>query len=383
MRRVLSILGSISAILVLLAARPAAAQFYAQHNLVSDGGVPADLVDGSLVNPWGLAASATSPWWVANNATGTSTLYNGNTGAKVALTTLSCQCVLVPGSPTGIVFNGGAGFVVTSGGASGPARFIFASEDGSISGWNPGVPPPVTSSQAILAVPPNDAAVYKGLAIATTAAGDFLYATNFRAGTVDVYDSTFQPAAAAGGFVDRRIPKGYAPFGIQNIGGVLYVTYAKQDDEKKDDVPGEGHGFVDAFDPSGHLIRRVASRGTLNSPWGLAIAPDDFGKFKGDLLVGNFGDGTIHGYDLDKSHGHDESRNRGALRGADGRRLRIEGLWALQFGNGAAAGPKNTLFFTAGPSDESHGLFGSLVLAPRPHGDDDGDDDNGGDDNND
>lgn len=381
MRRALAILGSISAVLILCAARPATAQFYAQHNLVSDGAVPADLVDGSLVNPWGLAASATSPWWVANNATGTSTLYNGNTGAKVALTTLSCQCVLVPGSPTGIVFNGGAGFVVTSGGASGPARFIFASEDGSISGWNPAVPPPPTSSQAILAVPPSDAAVYKGLAIASTATGDLLFATNFRAGTVDVFDGTFQQVAVSGSFSDPRIPKGYAPFGIQNLGGVIYVTYAKQDEEKKDDVPGEGHGFVDAFDTSGTLIRRVASRRRLDSPWGLAIAPDDFGKFSGDLLVGNFGNGRIHAFGLDKSHRHDESKNRGALRGADGRRLKIDGLWALMFGNGAASGPTTTLFFTAGPADESHGLFGSLVTAPRPHGHEgEGDDDDGGDD---
>jgi uncharacterized protein (TIGR03118 family) len=375
MRRVMSILGSITAVLVLYAALPAAAQFYTQHNLVSDGAIPADLVDGSLVNPWGLAASGSSPWWVSNNGTATSTLYNGNTGAKIPLTTLSCQCVVVPGAPTGVVFNGGAGFVVTSGGASGPARFIFASEDGSISGWNPGVPPPPTSSQAILGVPPDEANVYKGLALATTPSGDFLYATNFRAGTVDVFDSSFAPHPVPGGFADPRIPKGYAPFGIQNIGGLIYVTYALQDDVKKDDVPGEGHGFVDAFDTNGTLIRRVASKGTLNSPWGLAMAPSDFGKFKGDLLVGNFGNGRIHAFDLEKDHRHGEARNRGVLHSAEGPPLEIKGLWALVFGNGAAAGPKSTLFFTAGPFDESHGLFGSLVPAPRPEGDENGDDD--------
>jgi uncharacterized protein (TIGR03118 family) len=348
--------------LLVSSARPAAAQFYLQHNLVSDLPGVADPQDASLVNSWGLVASTTSPFWVSNNGTGTSTLYNtsGSSGSavvKVPLTNLACQCVVVPGDPTGVVFNGlpitsGTGFVVSAGGASGPARFIFVSEDGSVSGWNPGVPPPVpppplVSSQAVAVIPASDANVYKGVAIAATTKGDLLYATNFRAGTVDVFDSTWtkQPA----GFADPEIPAGFAPFGIQNIGGLIYVTYAKQDADKHDDVAGVGNGFVDAFTTDGTLVRRVASGETVNSPWGLAMAPAGFGEFSGDLLVGNFGDGRIR-----------------FLHGADGPQLRIDGLWALQFGNGAAAGPKTTLFFTAGPQEESHGLFGSLVATTPP-----------------
>src|SRR2546422_1930677 len=239
-------------------------QFYERHNLVSDGAVPADLADAGLVNAWGLVASATSPWWVADNGTDLSTLYNGNTGAKVALT------VSVPGAPTGVVFNGGAGFVVFSGAAWGPARFIFVTEQGTVLGWNPAV----ALTHAIVAVD-NSAggAVYKGLAIAGTAAGDRLYAANFRAATVDVFDAGFHPVSA--GFSDPALPAGYAPFGIRNLRGTIYVTYALQDAGKEDDVAGVGHGFVNAFDTDGNLIRRVASKGRLNSPWGLALAPAD------------------------------------------------------------------------------------------------------------
>src|SRR5213592_1106880 len=335
--------------------QPAASPFYEEHNLVSDGAVPADLVDAGLVNAWGLVASATSPWWVADNGADLSTLYNGNTGAKVSLT------VSVPGAPTGIVFNGGAGFVVTSGTKSGPARFIFASEDGTISGWTPAV----AATQAVVAVD-NSAGggVYKGLAIVSTASGDRLYATNFRAATVNVFDASFH--SVPGGFVDPGLPAGYAPFGIRSLGGAIYVTYALQDADKKDDVAGEGHGFVNAFDTGGHLLRRVASGGRLNSPWGLALAPADFGAFSGDLLVGNFGDGHINAFDPHRFHGNRELQPRGQLHGADGQAIAIDGLWAIAFGNGAAAGPTNVLFFTAGPFDEEHGLFGKLVVTSHP-----------------
>ena len=376
MRKMHSLFAALSLALFLGGAGPAAAQFYAQHNLVSDIPGLADLTDPSLVNAWGLAASTTSPWWVSNNGSSTSTLYNGNTGAKIALTNLPCGCVIIPGEPTGVVFNGGTGFVVTDpvSMASGPARFIFASEDGSISGWNPGVPPavpppPLVSSQAIVAVPPSDA-VYKGIAIASTTpgnvTGDRLYVTNFHAGTVDMYDHNFVPVHIAGAFSDPSIPRGYAPFGIRNIDGVIYVTYALQDADAHDDVPGMGHGFVNAFRTDGTFIRRVASRGTLNSPWGLTVSPDDFGKFSDDLLIGNFGDGRIHAYDPADTRGNGEFKYRGMLHSAGGPPLEIDGLWALSFGNGATAGPKDTLFFTAGPGGESHGLFGSLVAASPP-----------------
>src|SRR2546426_1080695 len=233
------------------------ARFYAQHNLISDGAVSADHVDAALVNAWGLVASATSPWWVADNGTDSSTLYNGNTGAALALR------VGVAGAPTGVVFNGGSSFAVTNGTASGPARFIFATEGGTILGWNPAV----AGTRAGVAVDtPAGGAVYRGPAIAATAAGDRLYATNFHAGTVDVFDAAFHPVP--GGFSDAALPSGYAPFGIRNLGGTIYVTYALQNADQHDDVAGIGHGFVDAFDTQGNLLRRVASRGRLNSPWG-------------------------------------------------------------------------------------------------------------------
>src|SRR5881296_4694151 len=338
-----------------LSLRTAPSLFYEQHNLVSDGAVPADLVDAALVNAWGLVASATSPWWIADNGADLSTLYNGTTGAKQALT------VSIPGAPTGVVFNGGTGFAVSNGTATAPARFIFATEEGTILGWSPAV----ALTQAVVAVD-NSAggAVYKGLAIASTAAGDRLYAANFHAGTVDVFDAAFHPVL--GGFTDADLPPGYAPFGIRNLGGTIYVTYALQDADKHDDVAGEGHGFVNAFDTDGHLLRRVASRGRLNSPWGLALAPADFAAVSGDLLVGNFGDGHINAFDPGHFRGDGELRQQGLLHAADGRPIAIDGLWALAFGNGAAAGPTNALFFTAGPFGEQHGLFGKLVVTSPP-----------------
>ncbi len=346
---------------IVLIARPAAAQFYTQHNLVSDGAVPADLVDPNLINAWGLVSSPTSPWWISDNGTGRATLYNVSTGAIPLIVT-------VPGAmgeqsaPTGLVFNGGTGFVVTNGLGTSPARFIFASEDGTISGFR-GVPVVIAVDNSA------SGAVYKGLAIDSRTAGNFLYATNFHAGTVDVFDSHFNPVHIPGAFTDPTLPEGYAPFGIQNLGGVIYVTYALQDEEKEDDVPGQGHGFVNAFDTAGKLIRRVASKGQLNSPWGMALAPADFGSFSGDLLVGNFGNGRIHAFDPAKLNGKDEFQHRGPLHAADGRPIEIDGLWALAFGSGAPAnGPTNTLFFTAGPFDEQHGLFGTLVVAPPAEG---------------
>ncbi len=346
-------------VLMLVLAGPAAAQFYAQHNLVSDGAVPADLVDPNLVNAWGLVSSPTSPWWISDNGTGRSTLYNVSTGAIPLIVT-------VPGAgghqsaPTGVVFNGGTGFVVSNGGGTTAARFIFASEDGTISGFR-GVPVVIAVDHSA------SGAVYKGLAIASASSGDFLYATNFHAGTVDVFDSHFNPVHMPGAFTDPTLPEGYAPFGIRNLGGTIYVTYALQDADKHDDVPGEGHGFVNAFDTAGNLIRRVASKGQLNSPWGLALAPADFGFFSGDLLVGNFGNGRIHAFDPAKLTGQGEFQHRGPLHAADGPPIKIDGLWALAFGSGSpASGPMNTLFFTAGPLEEQHGLFGTLVVDSEP-----------------
>ena len=365
MRKLFSTMVLLSIALALCGVQPAVAQtpFYTQHNLISDDAnvIAADLHDNLLVNPWGLVSTPTSPWWIANNGSDTSILYNASTR------TISSLVVAIPGgAPTGLVFNNtGGGFIVTNGAASGPATFIFASEAGIISGWNSGVPPPPPSTHAQIGVTV-PGAIYKGLAIAGSGGNARLYATNFHAGTVDVFDNNWKPVTVAGAFVDPNLPSGYAPFGIQNIGNTIYVTYALQDENKEDDVPGAGHGYINAFDTAGTLLRRVASKGPLDSPWGLALASGNFGLFSNDLLVGNFGNGRINAFDLNANTSGGEAVHLGPLHSSKGPPLKIDGLWALQFGNGAGAGSKDTLFFTAGPFDESHGLFGSLVPAGPP-----------------
>ena len=213
-------------------------------------------------------------------------------------------------------------------------------------------------------------AIYKGLAIDSRTAGQHLYATDFHNGNVDVFDSSFHLVTLSGNFTDPNLPAGFAPFGIQNIGGTLYVTYALQDADAEDDVAGPGNGFVDAYDLNGNLIQRVASAGELNSPWGLAVAPENFGRFSGDLLVGNFGNGRIHAFDPTRLTSDGEFEAVGLLHSAAGKPIQIDGLWALQFGHGTTAASPNglttTLFFTAGPSGEDHGLFGSIVLTAPP-----------------
>jgi uncharacterized protein (TIGR03118 family) len=328
---------------VLAAATPAAEQnAYVQHNLVSDGSIPADHVDGNLVNAWGLTSLPGSPWWVADNGTDVSTLYTADGTPRPLV-------VSVPNAPTGAVSNTGPDFVV----GSGPALFLFSTEEGKILGWNMSLG---TTAQ-VVADKSGEDAIFKGLAIA----GDRLYATDFHNSKVDVFDGSFGDVSTPGAFVDPSIPAGFAPFGIQNVGGSIFVTYAKQDADGEDDVAGQGLGFVDEFDTSGALLGRVASRGQLNSPWGLALAPASFGRFGGDLLVGNFGDGQITAFERESDG---TFAPRGQLRSVDGRVLSIDGLWALQFGKGAANnGPIDTLFFTAGPDDETHGLFGTIRAA--------------------
>jgi uncharacterized protein (TIGR03118 family) len=286
-----------------------------------------------------------------------STLYN-TMSANVVKVPLTVTIPAPAGSPagttsapTGVIFNGGGGFNVSQNGTLFSSVFIFDTEDGTISGWSPGFS---DRTLAVLAVDRSNigkGAVYKGLAIGTNSSGMFIYATNFRFGTVEMFDSNFE---LVGSFTDHRLPQSYAPFGIQNIGGNLYVTFAKQDAKKHDDVAGPGNGFVDVFDTNGNLISRLIARGSLNSPWGLALAPADFGQFSNDLLVGNFGDGLINAFDP----------NTGAFLGQlsdrNGNSIMIDGLWSLQFGNGAAAGATNELFFTAGIDGEAHGLFGNI-----------------------
>jgi uncharacterized protein (TIGR03118 family) len=363
-RRIILILSVIVAILcaiifgtqktVVTAAGPS--QFYSQHNLVSDGFVPADHINPDVVNAWGLVAGPTTPWWIVDNGTGKSTLYNVATGT-FPLTVTVPGVGGEQGNPTGIVFNGGSGFVVNNGAGTSSARFIFDSEDGTISAFR-GVPvvTVVPNAQA-----PAHGAIYKGLAIDSDTNGQFLYAADFHNGAVDIFDSAFHAVSIPGAFTDPDLPPGFAPFGIQNIDGTIYVAYALQDEAKEDEVAGPGLGFVDAFTTSGAFVRRVASMGELNAPWGMALAPADFGRFSGDLLVGNFGDGRINAFRLE------DGEHVGLLHSATGKPIRIDGLWALQFGHGASAnGPANTLFFTAGPADEEHGLFGSIVNVPPP-----------------
>jgi uncharacterized protein (TIGR03118 family) len=329
----------------LVAASPLAA---AEHNsytvtpLVSDQPGIAAHTDPNLVNAWGLTASGTSPWWVADNGTDLSTLYRGD-GTPQALV------VHVDGGPTGTAFNPTTGFVLPTGGK---ALFLFDSEDGIVRAWN--------AAQGTTAIVVKDrsgeGAIYKGLAIADTASGPRLYAADFHNARVDVFDGTF--GLVPGGFTDPALPAGYAPFNVQTIGDRVFVAYAKQDADAEDEVAGQGAGFVDAYDLAGNLLARVAQHGQLNAPWGLALAPEGFGRFGGDLLVGNFGDGQINAYE-ELPNGH--FAHRGELRGSDNKPLTIDGLWALRFGNGGNAGPTGTLFFTAGPDEETHGLFGSIT----------------------
>jgi uncharacterized protein (TIGR03118 family) len=320
---------------------------YSVHDLVADAAGAAPLTDASLVNGWGLSAGPTTPWWVSDNATNVSTLYNAG-GAKQGLT------VSVPGGPTGTVFNGAAtDFVVSQGGKSGAARFLFATEGGQVLGWSP----TVNGTTALVGADSSAAgAVYKGLAVANGR----LYATDFHNGRVDVFDNAFKPVSLP--FRDPKLPKGYAPFGIQALNGSIFVTYAKQDAAKKDDVAGGGAGYVDQFTPDGQLVARVASGGRKNAPpnapWGLALAPQGFGAFAGDLLVGNFGNGRISAY---QDRGGGKWVYKGQLRRGDGTLITIDGLWAIAFGNGAAAGPTTSLYFAAGPGGEAHGRFGAIT----------------------
>jgi uncharacterized protein (TIGR03118 family) len=327
---------------------------FTQTNLVSDIPGMAKTTDPNLVNPWGVSFSSGSPFWVSDNKTGLATLYNG-AGDIIPLVVTVPPPVggAPPSAPTGQVFNGNPSDF-------GGAHFIFATEDGTISAWSGGTSAalPVDNSPA--------GTVYKGLAMGSVSGSSYLYATDFHNGTINVFDSSFGPHSfGAGSFTDPSLPAGYAPFNIENINGQLYVTYAKQDAAKHDDVSGPGNGFVDVFSTDGVLQTRLVSSGALNSPWGMALAPGSFGSFGGDLLIGNFGDGMINAFDPTTGMW------MGQLDGADGKPLIDLGLWDLTFGNGAAnGGSKSDLFFTAGiPGGgmvEDHGLFGRIAPTPEP-----------------
>lgn len=319
---------------------------FIETDLVSDIPGRAAFTDPNLVNPWGIAISPTSPFWISNAGSATSTLYN-TSGMPQALV------VSIPndGSPTGQVFNGSSAFNAD--------RFIFATEEGTIAGWRGGL----GTAAETLFDSTSQGAVYKGLAFATIGSNSYLYATDFHNNKIDVFASAGAPSLM-GSFMDSGVPVGFAPFNIQNLGGKLYVTYAQQDADAHDDVAGLGNGFIDIFDLSGNMLQRLVSNGALNSPWGLALAPSSFGKLGGNLLVGNFGDGHINAYNATTGAWVE------TLSDASGAPLEIEGLWGLAFGNGAAGGAANSLYFTAGISGgaevEDHGLFGSITAVPVP-----------------
>jgi uncharacterized protein (TIGR03118 family) len=347
-----------------------------QTNLVSDDTqfTPAQVQDPNLVNPWGLAASATGEWWIANEGTGTNTLYHTSKSA----TTIASLAVGVPpgsassphGAPTGIVYNPGGGFDVSENGKTGSSVFLFATADGTISGWSPSVDP----TQAVVEAT-NPGAIDLGLAIATARpGGSLLYAADFAKGTVDVYNQSFQLVTTLrGSFTDPELPSDYSPFNIQAINNRLYVEYAPADDVLAGSAaPGEG--AVDVFSADGQLLKRLIRPDDthINQPWAVAMAPANFGSFSHDLLVGNFGDGTVSAFDPKNGH------FVGELKNSSGQPIAITHLWGLEFGNGGAAGPKNTLYFTAGltshlaPSDAPfHGLFGSLEIAQHGQAGDD------------
>jgi uncharacterized protein (TIGR03118 family) len=329
--------------------RPPADPGYAVTPLVSDQAGDAPHTDTHLVNGWGLVAGPTTPWWVANQGTNSSTLYDG-TGLPQALV------VGVPGGPTGTVFNGGTGFTVPVAGKPVASRFIFATLAGTIQGW-PSPPPAAASSTTAIDNSPSHA-VYTGLAI--SADYSTLYAADFANGKVDMWDSTWAPITTPGAFVDPFLTPSshYAPFGIQTLGGSVYVTYAKQPDTPGPEVHGHGLGLVDQFSPTGVFLHRVAALGNLNAPWGLALAPASFGSKSDDLLVGNFGDGQINAFKL-QPWGQWVTDDQ--LRDSYGTPVVIDGLWGLSFGNGTPTAPTTSLYFAAGPDQGTHGLFGTVT----------------------
>jgi uncharacterized protein (TIGR03118 family) len=360
--------------LPLLAAGPAAADdqqtVYVRTDLVSNTAKLVQPLDPQLQNAWGVANAPGGPLWISDNNDGLSTLYDGN-GKKQGLV---ITIPLPPGrvappaaAPTGMVWNPTSGFTFMVGGVTAAAVFIFDSEDGTIVAWNPAVDPIAATGQSTATIVVNNAAngaVYKGLAFGTNTHGNFLFATNFAAGTVEVYDKTFAPASLDGSFSDPNIPAGFAPFGIANIDNNLYVTYAKQNAQKNDVVAGAGQGFVDVFSTDGVLIKRFASRGVLNAPWGVTRATQNFGQFSGSILIANFGEqGQFSGW-INAFDGGNENDFLGSLRDAMGKPIAVDSPWAIVFGTFLNS-DADTLYFTAGPNQQSNGLFGKIVAQPQ------------------
>jgi uncharacterized protein (TIGR03118 family) len=359
MRRLLTLCLLVPVSLVVL--RAAGVNAYIQHNLVSDQPGMADLTDPNLINAWDIATNATSPFWISATGTGKAVVYS-TAGASPTIS-IASLVVTIPvgnsstfkqGSLTGQVSNGTTAFLLTNGTK---ASFMFCTLDGTISGWNGG------STAVVMVDNSSKAAEYTGFVIGppgTSGAPPQLYVANFHSGAVEVYDGNFAPVKlAAGAFTDSQLPAGYAPFNIANLNGSLYVAYALQNPAKTFDVPGPGNGYVDVYDGSGNLKTRLVAGGSLNAPWGMAIAPaNNFGAFSGMLLVGNFGNGQINAYDPVTG------ASQGTMMSPAGTPITIPGLWGLRVGNGASGGDANAVYFAAGPSNEAHGLFGSLQAGP-------------------
>jgi len=345
-------MAALSLLAIALLSLPALAQTYTATILTSDIANISTNTDPNLGNPWGLVASPSGPWWVSDNNTGLSTLYNGSGVPQSLVVTIPSWTGSGTGSPSGIAFNGTNDFQLTPGN---PAVFLFVSEDGTLQGWNHTVNP----TESVIEVNNFGTAVYKGLALASAGGANYLYATNFFAGTVEVYDTNFAlHSFGSNAFVDSTIPSSFAPFNIQLIGGNLIVTFAKQDAAKHDDQAGPGNGYVDIFDTQGNLIRRLPHIIQMNSPWAIVQAPAGFGAFSNDLLIGNFGSGSIMAFDPNSG------KFIGLVLDESKLPMRIDKLWALEFGNGGSAGPTTTLFYTAGTFDETYGEFGTILPTP-------------------
>jgi len=333
--------------------RPAARTIFQQTNIVSSVPGLAITTDHNLINPWGLSLSPTGQFRVSDNGLGLSTVYDvhGNPHRTTVEIPLPAGSTSDFAAPTGNVRNNTTDFVISEDGRSAPAENIFASEDGTITAWNSRV-----DQHHALIVADNSAsgAVYKALTLGSNAKGNFIYATNFFNGTVDVFDSHFQQVQLSGSFTDPDIPDGFAPFGIRNVNSTIFVTYALQNEEKHDDVAGPGNGFVDKFDTDGNFIQRFASQGALNSPHGLALAPANFGRFSNALLVANFGDGRINAFDPNTA------ARLGEISDANNQPITNVGIWGITFGNGAGGTRTDTLYFAAGINGEEDGLLGAI-----------------------
>lgn len=330
----------------------ASASKFATTALVADVAGAAAHVDANLVNAWGVAFNPNGFVWVANNGSNTSTLYDGN-GVPQTLVVGIPAAAAGAARPTGIVFNGSQDFKVTQNGVTGASAFIFVSEAGTVSGWSPAVNR--TSSITVVDGGANGP-VYKGLAIGKVGANNYLYAADFRNGAIDVFDAGFAKTTLAGNFRDPNLPAGYAPFNIQAIGDRLYVAYARRAAGAVDETRGAGFGVVAVFDMAGNYVKELTAGGVLNAPWGLAVAPANLGTFSNAILVGNFGDGKINAFDATSGAWI------GPLSKPDGTPIVIDGLWGMAFGNGLNAQPATTLFFAAGPGDETHGQYGRIDM---------------------